>query len=81
MLDISTLFVYVLAFSEAFLRTSVLHTLLIVIYTHSIFILYNMVVINTLWDSPVALMSVGHVEFHTIHGWSLSRFHRESTLR
>ena len=29
MLDISTLFVYVSAFSEAFLRTSVLHTYII----------------------------------------------------
>ena len=78
MLDNSTLFVNVLAFFEAFLRTSVLHTLLIV--TH-IFILNNLFIFNTSWNSPVALMSVGHVEFHALHGLSSSRFHRESTLR
>ena len=79
MLDISTLFVDISAFSEAFLGTSVLHTLLTV--THIIFILNNLLIINTFWDSSVALMPVGNVEFHVVHKWSLSRFHKESTLR
>ena len=53
MLDNSTLFVNVSAFSEAFLRTSALHTLLTV--THIIFIRNNLIIFDTSWNSPISL--------------------------
>ena len=78
MLGMSTLFTNVLAFSKAFLRTSVLHTFMIV--THIIFIPNHLFIMNSCWDSPVALMPVRHVEFHMVHRWSSNRFHKESNL-
>ena len=66
MLDIRTLFVNVSAFFKAFLRTSVLHTLMIVIHVIFIFNICSLLPVPGL-ASLVAMMSVRHVEFHTVH--------------
>ena len=60
--------VYVSGFSEAFHRTTVLHTLLIV--THIIFIGNILIIINTSWDSPVVLVST---DSHHGHQTGLAR--------
>ena len=71
-------FFYVSAYCEAFLRISALYIIAII---HIIFILSVQYICITSWDSPVALMSIGLVEFHVVHKRSLGKFHRESTLR
>ena len=75
-------FFYVSVFCEALLRISVLYTCVYIItIIHIIFILFVQYIIITSWDSPVALMSIGLIEFHLFHKWSSGRFHRESILR
>ena len=48
---------------------------------HIIFVLSVQYIIITSWDSPLALMPIGLVEFHMVHRRSSGIFHRESTLR
>ena len=69
---------HVLAFFEAFLRTSMLQTLVIDNTLHhtqqSVYINYSFMGSFNI----VALMSVGHVGLHVVNGWPSSRFHKES---
>ena len=56
-------------------------TLYMIDIIHIVFLLSEQCIIITSWDSPVALISIGLIEFDVVHRSSSGRFHRDSTLR